>query len=400
MNTVKVGDKFEDKSYNLIVNAINNDEFGISKEFAKVYQKKPYYSRDREKNIIFDLSIEIWPKNAKRFTLLYLIECKSSNSKKVPVDDVEEFYSKINQVAGVNVKGVMVSDNSFQSGGLTFAKNKGMMLIEVEKTGEHSIILHRTEQENESIEENDTDINVYKLIKKALGLKKVENLKSLSAKQIESKAQKILDKFKFSNIGINISAFLEKLKSEYSLDFDLESKLESVNGKDILGYYDIKNNKILIDKSVIDTERFPFILGHELGHFFLHSELKINQEVYNDFGDSEYDFLLDKHTFTNDKHWIEWQANKFSTSLFLPKDLFKIRLTVFRKIREISRPEHIYLDNQPINQRDYYDTLEYLSKFFNISKTSIIYRMEELKLITYLKNKEHLRDIIRQSFYD
>ena len=134
MNTVKIGDKFEDKSYDLIVKAIKNGELGIYGSTAKVQKKVGYYSKDREKEIIFDLSIEVWPKNAERYTLLYLIECKSSPSgHNVPVDDIEEFYTKLNQVAGGGVKGVMITDNKFQSGGLTFAKNKRMMLIEVDK---------------------------------------------------------------------------------------------------------------------------------------------------------------------------------------------------------------------------------------------------------------------------
>ncbi len=105
MNTVKTGDKFEDKSYHLIEKAINNNELGISKSSAKVFRKKGYYSSDREREIIFDLSIEVWPEGAERYSLLFLIECKSSpKGHSVPVDDVEEFFTKFNQVAGGGVK--------------------------------------------------------------------------------------------------------------------------------------------------------------------------------------------------------------------------------------------------------------------------------------------------------
>lgn len=114
----------------------------------KCSRKRLLFFKKREK-IIFDLSIEIWPKDAKRYSFLFLIECKSSNSKKVPVDDVEEFWAKVDQVAGKNVKGVMISDNSFQKGGLTFAKNTGMMLIEVDSENNHKIILHRTDKEKD-----------------------------------------------------------------------------------------------------------------------------------------------------------------------------------------------------------------------------------------------------------
>ena len=400
MNTVKIGDKFEDKSYHLIEKAIENDELGISKSSAKVFRKKGYFSAKREKEIIFDLSIEIWPRNAKRYSFLFLIECKSSNSKKVPVDDVEEFWGKVDQVAGKNVKGVMISDNSFQSGGLIFAKNTGMMLIEVDNEDSHSIILHRTEKEEIESKEKSIDDIFFSFLNKTLGLKKVQGLKKLSANDIENLATPILDKYNKLHSAIEIDSFIEFLKTEYELSFDFTKNLETVNGKQIAGYFDIENKAILIDASIGRSEKFPFVLGHELGHFFLHSELKINQERYNDFEDSHYDFFSDKHILVNDRNWIEWQANKFAIALFLPKVLFIPHLTAFRTSIGISRPYHIHLDSQSINQQDYYKTVEYLSKYFGISKTTVKFRIEEFELITYEKPKEEFRDIIRRAFYE
>ncbi|KAA3595943.1 MAG: ImmA/IrrE family metallo-endopeptidase [Calditrichaeota bacterium] len=392
MNTVKIGDNFEDKSYKLILKAIKDFELGVSPNNSKIFQKKGYYSKDREKDIIFDLSIEIWPKNAKRFTILFLIECKSSNSKKVPVDDVEEFYGKIRQVAGVNVKGVMISDNSFQSGGVTFAKNRGMMLIEVYKDDTHSIILHRAERKlapKKSIDEI-----FLSFIKKTLGAKKVIGLKKLSTKQIESHAVSILEKYNNLSSPIEICSFIEYLKKEFKLKFEFTKNLNSLNGKKIKGYYDIKKNKVFIDNSIQETNQFPFVLGHELGHFFLHNGLKMNQEVYNDFEDSEYDFFTDKFKLENDKNWIEWQANKFAISLFLPKTLFLRELINFRKEMGIKRhPEHIFLDNQIINQKDYKKTVEHLSNYFNTSKISVRFRIEELNLLTNAQNKPNIRSV-------
>ncbi len=400
MNTVKVGDKFEDKSYHLIENAIENDELGISQSSARVLRKPSYYSAKREKDIIFDLSIEIWPKNAERYSFLFLIECKSSNSKKVPVDDVEEFWAKVDQVAGKNVKGVMISDNSFQKGGLTFAKNTGMMLIEVDSEDNYSIILHRTEKEKTESEEQTIEDIFFSFINKALGLKKVKGLKKLSATEIESIVNPILRKYNKLVSAIEIDSFVEHLKKEYKLTFDFTKNLETVNGKQIAGYFDIEKKAILIDNSIVGTEKFGFVLGHELGHFFLHSELKVNQERYNDFEDSHYDFFSDKHLLVNDRNWIEWQANKFAVSLFLPKDLFIQHLISFRTSIGISRPHHIYLDSQSINQQDYYKTVEYLSNYFGISKTTVKYRIEEFEMITYIKPKEEFRDIIRRTFYE
>jgi Zn-dependent peptidase ImmA (M78 family) len=400
MNTVKIGDKFEDKSYHLIVKAIENDELGISKSSAKVFRKKGYFSARREKEIIFDLSIEIWPKNARRYSLLFLIECKSSNSKKVPVDDVEEFWGKIDQVAGKNVKGVMISDNCFQGGGLTFAKNTGMMLIEVDNEDNHSIILHRTEKEETESNEKSIDDIFFSFVNKTLGLKKVQGLKKLSVNDIENLATPILDKYNKLHSAIEIDSFIEFLKTEYELSFDFTKSLETVNGKQIAGYFDIENKAILIDASIGRSEKSPFVLGHELGHFFLHSELKINQERYNEFEDSHYDFFSDKHILVNDRNWIEWQANKFAIALFLPKVLFIPHLIAFRTSIGISRPYHIHLDSQSINQQDFYKTVEYLSNYFGISKTTVKFRIEEFELITYEKPKEEFRDVIRRAFYE
>ena len=401
MNTVKVGDKFEDKSYRLIEKAIENDELGISKSSAKVFKQKGYYSSKREKEITFDLSIEIWPKDAKRYSFLFLIECKSSNSKKVPVDDVEEFWAKVDQVAGKNVKGVMISDNSFQKGGLTFAKNTGMMLIEVDKEDNHKIILHRTDKEKDKKDKKNSIEEIFlKFIQKTLGLKKVKGLKKLSANQIENLATPILDKYNKLHSAIEIDSFIEHLKKEYKLTFDFSKNLETVNGKQIVGFYDVEKKQILIDNSIVGTEKFPFVFGHELGHFFLHSKLKMNQERYNDFEDSHYDFFADRHLLTNDKNWIEWQANKFAVALFLPKLLFLLHLIAYRTSIGISRPYHIYLDEQKINQQDYYKTVDYLSDYFGISKTSVKYRIEELELITYAKPKDDLRNVIRRAFYE
>jgi len=65
---------------------------------------------------------------SREYSALVLIECKNYGHP-VPVDDVEEFFAKVQQVAAANAKATIASTASFQSGAREFAKSKGMGLI-------------------------------------------------------------------------------------------------------------------------------------------------------------------------------------------------------------------------------------------------------------------------------
>lgn len=128
MDTTEKGDKLEDQTFDIFENQITEGCFFVKREYCKIFRKKGYYSKDREKNIIFDISIEVTLPDQDRYSFLFLIECKNYGHS-VPVDDVEEFFAKIQQVSGANAKGIVVSTNSFQSGALKFAKSKGIGLL-------------------------------------------------------------------------------------------------------------------------------------------------------------------------------------------------------------------------------------------------------------------------------
>ena len=90
MNTVKIGDEFEDKSFQIIEKIINGGKLGIFPELCTIKRKPRYPSHRRKNGIVFDLSIEVTLPNFDKPTLLYLIECKCYSSK-IPVDDVALF---------------------------------------------------------------------------------------------------------------------------------------------------------------------------------------------------------------------------------------------------------------------------------------------------------------------
>lgn len=146
---------------------------------------------------------------------------------------------------------------------------------------------------------------------------------------------------------------------------------------------DLKERIIRIHKSITGTSRYPFILAHELGHFYLHYDLGISQKEYELFTDSKYSFRLGRYELNNKRNWIEWQANQFASSLLMPEDSIFSRMYSFQRKIGISRASKMYIDNQPVNIKDFRLTIAHLASEFRVTKTNIIYRLNDLELIEY-----------------
>ncbi|WP_057938840.1 ImmA/IrrE family metallo-endopeptidase [Algoriphagus resistens] len=407
MNTVEIGDKFESKSLDIIKKMIEEEQLGHLTEHIKIFRKKEYYSSLRKKNIKFDLTIEVWPPGANRYVLLYIIECKDYD-KRVPVSKIEDFHSKILQVAGVNVKGVFISNSPLQEGGFNIAESTGMMVIEAESSEDYKIILHRKSRQTESntlpfiTDTHDKSIidtgveHIERLIDKKIlssfqiissdnrisfGIDKLskEAIEKLSKNELE----KIDSKIFTHAYTLSTKKLTEYLKSEYKVS------ICDVNEASILGSCDFNNNSIGLNTSIRNTNRELFILAHEFGHYTLHQRLSIGQTLYNTFNDSELNFKTGKHDLNNPKQWIEWQANYFATSLVLPKAQFLAHLWKCQDKLNKSRGI-IFLDDQYQNIKDFNEITKRMAYLFNVSKTSIIYRLKEMELIN---NQSRLKSI-------
>jgi hypothetical protein len=128
INSTAIGDTLESRIYALLKNEIETDRFFAKSSCCKLFRKKGYYSKDRNSNIVFDLSIEIYLPGAEEYSMLWLIECKNYTHA-VPVDDAEEFFAKVQQVSPANSKAVMATTAAFQSGTRAYAKSKGIGLV-------------------------------------------------------------------------------------------------------------------------------------------------------------------------------------------------------------------------------------------------------------------------------
>lgn len=130
------GAKLEKEVYDLIHEIINKNEFMVSNPNVKIRKRPRYYSRDRGKNIEFDVSIEKYladPEKNKDInpSIIIVIECKDY-SNGIPVDDVEEFHEKLQQIGADNTKGMMITKNGcFQKSALLYAKSKGIALARI-----------------------------------------------------------------------------------------------------------------------------------------------------------------------------------------------------------------------------------------------------------------------------
>jgi hypothetical protein len=100
---------------------------GLDPALANVRRKPSYFSRDRKKDIIFDVSIEVCRKGVLVPYWIWVWECKNYG-RTVPVDDAEEFHAKLEQVGADRTKGTMITAIGFDGGTVEYARSKGIGL--------------------------------------------------------------------------------------------------------------------------------------------------------------------------------------------------------------------------------------------------------------------------------
>lgn len=139
------GTAFEDRAFAGIQRELAEDRLGLSPKAARLFRNKGYFSRDRDANVIVDISIEVWLPEAPNWSLLWAAECKDYSGS-VPVCDVEEFKSKLDQIAGVNKKGVMVVSSALQSAALSYARAQGITVVRLLADNRIQYVLHEVPQ--------------------------------------------------------------------------------------------------------------------------------------------------------------------------------------------------------------------------------------------------------------
>jgi hypothetical protein len=163
--------------------------------------------------------------------------------------------------------------------------------------------------------------------------------------------------------------------------FNDTSKIPVYNpNKRCAEYASAKARTVIIDSSLLDEgqeHRYRFTMGHEGGHDIFHSRYfgyDPNQLSFFDRGETPMiqcrtDIQSENRKPVeqwNDRDRMEWQANRLSSALLMPKSM------VFKLIERLPSMEKLLRDVTYIMK---------VSKTFNVSSEAAKYRLLELGIV-------------------
>jgi Zn-dependent peptidase ImmA (M78 family) len=419
LSTYAKGDRFEEQVFEFLSREINEGRFYVFRpECCKIFRKKGYYSRDREDFIVFDISVEVFLPGFETPSLLVLIECKNYSGK-VPVGDIEEFGSKINQVAGFNAKGIFASASAFQSGTFNIARNRGFGVLryfdqsefqwELPRallTGARSARARKRAEIEYALTQTDFRPTVYSAyavtpagftdgwegIWKGLDLESAfkKNDLSLIRQPTLIKAPRVafISRDGIDRLAQHALKTISYIRGEVDLT-KLVSREANVSGLSVsfiedsgsaLGSITFNPLEIKIFGADSQSHLARFTLAHELGHHFLNHKRYMTREAIReqDIGQSQL-ITIPK----GEVERLEWQANTFASCLLMPKEDFQAAFGLLLQHLGIRNRGHghLYLDSQRDNVIQFHAVCNSLSEYFNVSKTAIRLRMRALELL-------------------
>lgn len=424
-STTGKGNVLERRIRDLFQAEIDADRFWAKETNCKVFWKKGYFSKDRGAEIVFDVSIEIYLPGAREYSTLVLIECKNY-AHRVPVDDAEEFFAKVQQVAAANAKAIIASTASFQSGAREFAKSKGMGLIRYFDPENFKWELKRSTSataRTASAEEAELvgsalsqeefrslafDLYLQSPVRDTNSLwdffedlvldatftpeqaRRVSNSRSKLSNQVpfyekddlEATGSEVLAALGYTGGEVDLHLLCDRECARTGLVVETAVPRPSQDASiPVLG-------RIVFDPLVIqvysaDTVnrgRDRFTLAHELAHHLLDHGRYLVRESCDDT-----DFVLKRSAAIDgsDVSRMEFQANYLAASLLMP------RTHVVEDFGRLARALDIfdkgfgplYVDDQPCNIQNFEAVTGVLMKKYGVSRTAVKIRLESMGLL-------------------
>lgn len=132
------GGRFELFVRDYIQNELRDGKLSLDPNHAVVLLNPKYYSRTRKKDVVFDVSLEVRRPGVKEPFFVWIWECKDY-SYPVPVNDIEEFHTKLEGIGLHHTKGTVATTHSYQKSAITVARAYGIGLVR--QLPDHSIIM-------------------------------------------------------------------------------------------------------------------------------------------------------------------------------------------------------------------------------------------------------------------
>ncbi|RKF35778.1 ImmA/IrrE family metallo-endopeptidase [Paraburkholderia fungorum] len=422
-NTTRTGDEFERRIFELFRTEIDAERFPFKRDCCKLFSKKGYYSRDRCSEIVFDIAIEVYFPGAQEYSMLLLVECKRY-SHAVPVDDVEEFFTKVQQVGAANAKAVVVSTAAFQRGALEFAKAKRIGLARYfgpenfkwELRRSPSTTVQRNADSKENVERGLSDEtfksssfdfyfqspgrltnSLWEFIEDAfsdlilaldVAIREIKNLR----RDLEEVA--FVEKGAIEEIGASVLSRIGYADGEVALQEICKLEAERSGLQLRLNHPVVDSGaephalgRITFDPLVIDVYaqqepnrgRERFTLAHEMAHHFLdHGRYLVSESCDSD------DFVLHRAGLDDLAiSRLEFQANYMASSILLPRA--QIVADFYRLLQTIGVSDKgfgsLYVDDQPCNIQNYDFITGRLMQKYGVSRSAVRIRLETLDLL-------------------
>jgi Zn-dependent peptidase ImmA (M78 family) len=335
----------------------------------------------------------------------------------VTVDDVEEFGAKINQVGEHNTKGIIITAHSFQQSALSIAKKEGIGLIRLNSVNEIQWINYRKISNTKNEFENELELTDETCLTEPfickIGDKKITNfadvLLELSLIDFFNDREEFIEipfvthdrlnyivaKLYKNNVYDGTVLNFDKLTKFLSPKYNIIFEYDLLEDESYLGKIEFNPLAIKIsNKARSDRNRWRFTLAHEIGHLILHSP--ILKERLKEKTDTETTLALKFSSSNKNSERIEIQANLFASYLLLPENILIPRMErIFIEYR-IHR-KCLYLDRQPVNQKEVFEILTVLSGEFQASIEAIRLRLIKLNLLID-DSDGSLKTLIRKYF--
>lgn len=423
ISTTETGNRLEERIFSFFQSMIDADRFFAKSECCKLFRKKGYYSKDREKKIIFDVSIEVTLPGCEDYSVVVLIECKNY-SHAVPVDDAEEFCSKLEQVGAANAKGIIASTANFQEGTLTYSRSKGIALLRYFDDTNFKWTLTRGNTFGDPVNSRrlisgevitalisptyrsafhnfvgvtggtretslrrfllavvDDVLSTSDVLREIINHDEPESLtvSFLSRDEIESQADAALREVAHSEGAVSLEAICAREASSSGLVFRKEPPSTS-NGwaPGVLARIRFSPLEIVqYEDANWNVPRERFTLAHELGHHILGHADYMAQEYCE-----EEDFATCKDSELNQSNIgrLEWQANYFASCILLPRRHLTQDFVEMARNHDLQDKGHglLYVDDQLCNQVAYRLITNALCAKYRVSRTVVKIRLENL----------------------